>query len=168
MQHEGVAALAFECVDDLSIATGTQRYCTNGLSFTTSKQSRSVSLVEDVNFTNDRSNCAAVAPVNSRFATNNALANNILFEGFKLILDIVFRRSTFHSQRRNGRIADLADTLVTCSFFRDSVSFTQSGLGFSFNGGFQTLVNSGCRPLPTRLARLLTSSLIALITVCIS
>ena len=38
MEHEGIFALAFQCIDDLCVAGRTQRYGTDCLCFTACKQ----------------------------------------------------------------------------------------------------------------------------------
>ena len=68
VQHEGIATLAFQGVDDLGIPGGTQRDGTNGLGFAAGEQRRTVYLGQNIHFAGNRTHGAGVAAIDAGLA----------------------------------------------------------------------------------------------------
>ncbi len=85
MQHESITLHALEGIDVLRITQRTQCGRNDGLSLATGKQRRTVYLGQNANIDSDGANGGAVATIDTRFAANDATANNFLLtllEGF--------------------------------------------------------------------------------------
>src|SRR6266481_3566012 len=89
MQHERLAALAIEAVDDLRIARGAERGDHERLRFAAREQSRAVGARQNTDFDGDRADRLRVAAVDARLAVEDALADDVAFELEDQALDLV-------------------------------------------------------------------------------
>ena len=93
MEHKRITPLTFECVNNLRITSGSQCNGTNCLCFTAGEQRRAVYVVEHIDFARNLAHCATVTSIDAWLTGQNTLANNAFLKGFKLVLDIVGRRT---------------------------------------------------------------------------
>ena len=79
MQHKGIFTFAFQRINQLSIAHGTQSSRDQRLSFSTSEQRSTVSFSQHTNFHIDGTNGRAITAIDTWFTTGNTATNNFLF-----------------------------------------------------------------------------------------
>ena len=89
VQHEWVATLTFQCIDDLGISGRTQSNRANRLGFTTGEQGGTVYFSQDVHFTGNGTYSAGVTTVDTGFTGQNALAYQILLNALEDIFHVV-------------------------------------------------------------------------------
>src|SRR5690606_19607785 len=153
VQHGTVFALAFECVDGLRIACGTQCGNTDRLRFTAGKQRRAVYLRQQANLHTDRAHGAVVAAVDARLVVQDALAHDAGFQILEQVFDLVGRiLGAFASELRDGLVFQYRHTPVTHLFFGDAIGFAELLLEAIRQRLHQRGVGGRRLPVPTRLA----------------
>ena len=80
MQHEILAVLSLERVDDLLVLTGPERRYRERLGLASGEQCRAVSATKDPDLARDRPHGAAIATVNPRSAPQNSTTDDLLLE----------------------------------------------------------------------------------------
>ena len=112
-----------------------------------------MSLGQYANFNRDRAHGAVVASVDTGFAVQDALANNVLLKLGKDTGNVVGTELTaFTSQAGNRLLAQFADLAVTLHLVGDAVGVAQSGFVAFSNSGHQRGIFFRRRPLPLGLA----------------
>ena len=84
MQHESIAVLAVERIDDLGVPIGAQRSHDDCLSLTARKRRRTVSSRQEPGANVDGANGLGVAPVNSGLTGKDSFPNKPAFQAAKL------------------------------------------------------------------------------------
>ena len=85
VQHERLAALAFERVDDLRIAAGAERGGDQRLRLAAGEQRRTVRARQHADLDGDRTHGAQIAAVDARLAVEDALAHDVALELEELV-----------------------------------------------------------------------------------
>ena len=80
MEHERLAAFAFERVDDLRVAAGAERGGHQRLGLAAREQRRTVGTRQHAHLHGDRTNRRRIAAVDARLAVQDALANDVALE----------------------------------------------------------------------------------------
>ena len=88
MQHEAVFVRAFERIDDRRVAQRAERCHDDCLRLAAREKRRTVRFRQDPDFDRNRPDLAQVAPVDSRFAVQHALPDDLLFELAEITIDI--------------------------------------------------------------------------------
>jgi hypothetical protein len=80
VEHERLAAFAFERVDDLRVAASAERGDHERLRLATREQRRTVGTWQHADFDCDRANRDGVTAIDARLAIQDALANDVALE----------------------------------------------------------------------------------------
>src|SRR6185369_13043676 len=80
VEHEGLAAFAFERVDDLRVAAGTERGDHEGLRFAAREQRGAVRTRQHADLDVDWTHRRRVAAVDARLTVEDALADDVALE----------------------------------------------------------------------------------------
>ena len=80
MQHEAIAILALQRVDDLLVAAGAQRGNDQRLGFATGKQRRAMGARQHAGANGDRAHGAGIAAIDARLAVENLAAHDLGFQ----------------------------------------------------------------------------------------
>ena len=80
MEHERLAAFAFERVDDLRVAAGAERRGHQRLRLAAREQRRTVRTRQHAHLHGDRANRRRVAAVDARLTVEDALADDVALE----------------------------------------------------------------------------------------
>ena len=78
-------------------------------------------VIENIYFACNLTYGATVATIDTWLTCKDPLPNDAFLKRFKLIFNIVRRRSTFNSQLFNHSILDLTNTLVARSLLRNAI-----------------------------------------------
>ena len=103
MQHERLATLAFERIDDLRIAGGAERGGDQRLGLAAREQRRTVGTRQHADLDRDRAHGLEVAAVDARLAVEDALAHDAALELEQFFADLIggeLRRITGAERRR--------------------------------------------------------------------
>ena len=98
MQHEGLAALALEAIDDLRIAGGAERRHDERLRLTAGEERGAVGARQHAHLHGDRPDRPGVAAVDARLAVQDPLAHDVALELEEDAVDLL-RRSTWARRR---------------------------------------------------------------------
>ncbi len=88
VEHERLAAFAFERVDDLRVATGAERRDHEGLRLATREQRRTVRTRQHADLHGDRTNGLVIAAVDARLAVQHALTDDVALELEERVVDL--------------------------------------------------------------------------------
>jgi hypothetical protein len=156
VQHEGLAALALQRVNDLRIATGAERRDHEGLRLTAREQRRAMGTRQYTDLHGDRANRRRIATVDTRIAAEDPLADDLAFEAEQLITHVISGvLGRFAARQLFGdRLLDLADARVSRLLLDDAVCLGKQIVRGSAHSSLK--LRSGCAwlELPTRLAAL--------------
>src|SRR5579883_79207 len=156
MQHERLAALALQAVDDLRIASGAERRHDERLRLTTGEESRAVRARQYAYLDRDRPDGLGIATVDARLAVQDPLAHDVTFQLEERAVDLLrgpLRR--FAAGQGGERLGlDLGNARVALLLLRDGVGLREGGLGMQRDGARQFRVLGGRLPAPARLAGL--------------
>src|SRR5690606_16499695 len=155
VQHKRVFALAFEGVDDLRIAQRTEGCRDQGLGFTAGKQGGTVNLGQYANLDADGTHGLAVATIDAGFATDDAAANNFLFELLEGAFDVVGSDAGLITDKRfNGGRTGAVDSADAGLLVGGAVGSVERRTSLGLEGFCQVQVFSRSLPVPARLAAL--------------
>ena len=128
MQHEVLAVIALERVDDLLVLAGAERGNHHGLGFAACEQGRTMGARQDADFRDDRTHRLAVAAVDALAGIEDGVAHDVLLELLELLLDQlgleIFRDHLF--ERGVLHVFDLVAARLLVHF---AISGAQIGLG---------------------------------------
>ena len=83
MQHKGIFIAAFQGINDLCVTGSTQSGNDQSLSFTTGKQSRTVSTFQNAGTNMQRTNGFSITTINTRIACYDTATYDFLFQFIK-------------------------------------------------------------------------------------
>ncbi len=153
MQHEGVFLLAFEGVQQLCVAGGTEGGNDQRLGFATGEQRRTVGLVQYTDFDVQATHGAGVTTIDTRFAVDDVLAHGAVFDLAEGFLDFTSSRLTlFAGELGDDLIAQLAQTRVAVLLDGDGVGLGDRVTELTTDGVQQSGVFRLRLPVPGRLA----------------
>src|SRR6056297_335001 len=154
VEQERILTLAFQRINDLHIAGGTQRGGHDGLGLATGKQGRTMNTGQNAHFNFDRTHGFVVATVNPRLAVDNLLAYNVFLDLSEVLFDFVCRRLTFlfAGQLLDGCGFDLTQALVTGHLVTDAIGFLDGAGELRLDRIQQFGIFLLRLPVPTRLA----------------
>ena len=89
VEHEAILVLSEERIDDLLVASRTERRDHQGLRLAAREKRRAMSAGQDPRARRDRADGARIASVDTRFTVKNLIANDLGFEPEQEILDVV-------------------------------------------------------------------------------
>ena len=153
MQHEGVFLLAFQGIQQLSVACGTEGGDDQRLGFATGEQCRAVGLVQHADFDGQRTHGTGVATVDTRFAVDDVLAHGAVFDLAEGILHFAGGRLTFLTgELGHDLLAQLVQTGIALLLDGDGIGFGDGGTELAADGIQQRGVGLRSGPVPARLA----------------
>ncbi len=153
MEHEAVAVLALQRVDDLLVALGAQGGHHQRLRLTAREQRRAVRARQHRRADLDRAHRAGVATVDTRLAVQNLAAHDLRFELEQDVVD--FHAVGFHAgfgQLGRDRCVDFLQLLAAGRLLAQLVSGLQIGQAQLGHLGDQGFVLRRRLPVPLRLA----------------
>ena len=156
MEHEPVAILAHQRVDNLLIARGAERRHDQRLRFAAREQRRAVRARQYAGANRDRPNGARVATVDARIAGKNLLADDARFQIEQHVADVTGMVGVCvgrHARRLYFRL-DLGEALGARLLRANSIRLAHIGLRDARDLRDQRLVLRGGLPVPQRLAAL--------------
>src|SRR6185437_8838044 len=156
MQHERLAPLALERVDDLRVAGCAERRDDQSLCLTAGEQRRAMRARQHSDLDRDWTDRLGIAAIDARLAVENALANDVALELEESRVDIVGRElgGVPARQGRRGLRLDFRDARVTLLLLGDGVRLRERRLRMQSDGAGQVGVVYRRLPLPARLAGL--------------
>ena len=80
MEHEAIAVLTFECINDLLVAGSAQSSNHQSLGLTAGKQGRAVSTWQYAIANFNRTHCACIATINPWLTIQNLATHNLRFD----------------------------------------------------------------------------------------
>src|SRR5690606_28951579 len=127
VQHERLAALALEGVDNLRIAARAERRDDERLRLTAGEKRRAVRPRQHADLDRNGPDRAHVPPVDPPLALEDAAANDLLLEPLELGLDLSGReaRRLGVGQRGDALLLQLGDALAARLLLDDRVGFRQ-------------------------------------------
>ncbi|EFQ61186.1 hypothetical protein PFWH6_5001 [Pseudomonas fluorescens WH6] len=127
MQHEGVFFLAFQGVQQLCVASSTQRRNDQRLGFTAGEQGRTVSLGQNTDFDVQRTHGAGVATIDTWLAVYDVFANGAVFDFTECSFDVAGGRLAFFTgQLGYNLLFQLAQASVAVGLDGDGVGIGDS------------------------------------------
>ncbi len=128
VQHEALAPVALQGIDDLRIARGAQRGGHQRLRLAAREQRRTMRARQYADPDGDRTDRLQVAPVDTRLAVEDAVANDLALEAEELIAHLVGRehRRLAGAQRGGDLGLDLLDARVALLLLGDHVRIAES------------------------------------------
>src|SRR5690606_21878160 len=161
VQHERLAALAFERIDDLRIAAGAERRDDQCLRLAAREERGAVRPRQHADGHGDRPHGPYVTAVDTRLAAQHSAAHDLLLEALELALDL--RRAPARrlgiGERGETFLPELAYALGSELLRDDAVCLAQPVGDRPLDGARERLVAHGRSPLDLRLARLLRERL---------
>ncbi|EXI65314.1 MAG: hypothetical protein AW07_04714 [Candidatus Accumulibacter sp. SK-11] len=155
MQHEALAVLAGQRVDDLLVAAGTERRDDDRLRFPAREQGGAMRPRQDAGADGDRPDGARVAAIDSRLAGQDAAADDACLDRVDHPADgIGVGRVVVGGQRLDGIGRDLLDPLRAQLLAGDPVSLFEFALHQPLELAVHRLVPRGRGPVPLRFAGL--------------
>src|SRR5690606_3504290 len=154
VQHEGVLLLAFQGIEQLCIARGTEGGNDQRLGFTTGEQGRAMGPVQYANFDLQRTYSAGVTTVDTRLAINDVLANGAVFDLTESGLDLIGGEFAFAftGQGCDDLVTQLVQTAVAVLLDGDGVGLADGLAELAADGVQQRSVGGRSLPVPGRLA----------------
>ena len=153
VQQEFFAVFTGDGVDDLLVARSAQRRHGKRLRLAARKQRRTMRARQDADANVNRTHGARIAPVNARFARQNAAAHDVGFQLVEKVVQLV--AAIFFAiggERGKGGFAHFVDALHARLFRRDAEGFFQPRASQFVHAGDQRLVFHRRLPVPFRLA----------------
>ncbi len=152
VQHEGVFLLAFQGVEQLRVAGGTEGSNHQSLGFATGEQRRTVSLVQYTDLDVQAAHSTSVTTINTRLAVDDVLAHGAVFDLAKSFFDFAGRRLAFLTgELGNHLVFQLAQTRVAVLLDDDGVSLGNRLAELAADSIEQRGVFRFRLPVPTRL-----------------
>src|SRR5579864_2018477 len=155
VQHERLAPLALEGVDDLRIAGGAERGDDQRLGLAAGEERRAVSARQHADSHVDGTHGARIAAVDTRLTVEDALAHDGALELEEDVLDGLLAplRRLATGQRRDRRRLDLAEARMALLLLGDAVGGGERRIGLQRHRGGQPGIIRRRLPLPALLAR---------------
>ena len=152
VQHEGVFALAFEGVQQLRVASGTEGGNDQCLGFATGEQRRTVGLVQNADFDVQATHGTGVTAIDTRLAVDDVLAHGAVFDLAEGFFDFTSGRLTFFTgELGNDLIFQLAQTRIAVLLDGDGVSLGNCLTKLATDSAQQSSVLGFRLPVPGRL-----------------
>ena len=156
VQHEGLAALALDGIDDLRIAGGAQRGGHDGLGLAAGEQRRAMGARQELHATRYVPHHRRAAPVDAALSRDDGAAHDRLLELLERLAHLRLRPGVvlLAGQRLDRRGADLAHPSTTLDLVDDPIRLRDAGLGGRTDRLVESIVGGGRLPVPLRPARL--------------
>src|SRR5579862_462428 len=157
MEHEGLAPLALERIDDLGIARRAERGGDQRLRLAAGEKCRAMSTREHSDLDRDRTHGARITSIDARLAGENALAHDATLEFEELVVDRFGTplRHISGGQRRLRLLLDLSDARVPLLLVGDAIGLAERPLGTCRQRRLQRTLGGRWLPLEAWLARLI-------------
>ena len=155
MQHEVLAVLAFQRVDDLLVLAGAEGGDAERLRLAAGEQGGAVRAGQQPDLGDDRPDGFGVAAVDTQSGAEDGAAHHVGFQILESALGL-FGVETLGLQRFHGGGFGGADRVMTGALVDDLVGIGDPGAGQRVDAGFERLdLGRGCRQLPRLLGGML-------------
>ena len=156
MQHEGLAALALDGVDDLGIASRAEGGGDDGLSLAAGEQGGAVGPGQELHAARNVAHHRGAATVDAALARDDGTAHDRLLELLERPAHVGLRPRAFllTCERLDHRASDLARASTTLDLVDDLIGLPDSGFRVRADSFVERSVADRRLPLPRRPSRL--------------
>ena len=156
VQHEGLAALALDSVDDLGISGRAEGSGDDGLGFAAREQGGAVRPGQELHATRNFAHHRRATAVDAALSRNDGTAHDRLLELVERLAHLALGPAAvlLADQRLDCRVADLANQCPTLDLVDDSIRLPDSGFRVRADGLVERFVPARRLQFPPRLSRL--------------